>query len=232
VTDRKDAAREKRWRLCTAAAAIFILAVAASIVPSTPASAQIHSQSTRDAQPADPTGVWLVAKQIARIRIVNCDGKLWGVIVWEARPGIDNKNPDPNLRSRPTLGMPVLLGMTQSKANQWDGQIYNSEDGHTYSASIILLNDNYLRVKGCFLAILCGGETWTRVAPPEASQQTPPQTAHPTRPQRHSSRAPSQRPHPAPNSRNPADTEQSETDEDVCLLILGPAGLPHERRLK
>jgi hypothetical protein len=122
--------------------------------------------------------------------------------------------------------------MTQTKANQWDGHVYNSEDGHTYSASIILLNDNYLQVKGCFLAVFCGGETWTRVVPQEASQQAPPQSAHPARPQRRSTRAPSHRTRPVPNSRKPADTEQPETDEDVCLRILGPAGLTHERRLK
>ena len=209
--------------------AIITLAGAAWI-GAVPASAQTSNQNTTGGQPADPTGVWLVAKQIARIRIVNCDGKLWGVVVWEARPGIDNKNPDPNLRSRPTLGMPVLLGMTQTKADQWDGQIYNSGDGHTYSASITLLNNDNLRVKGCFLAILCGGEIWTRVKAPETAQQAPPQIAHSARP--HSSRAPSQRSRPAPNSRKPADTEQAETDEDVCLRILGPARLPHERRLK
>ena len=118
----------------------------------------------------DPTGEWLVAKQYARIKIADCDGQLWGVVAWEAQPGgVDSKNPDPNLRSRPTLGMPILLGMTPSKKpNQWDGQIYNSEDGHTYSASISLLDPNTLRVQGCFLGFLCGGENWTRVEPQDA----------------------------------------------------------------
>jgi uncharacterized protein (DUF2147 family) len=231
VTDRIDAATVKKLRLFAATVALLAFAGAALIAP-VPASAQTFNQNKSAGQPADPTGVWLVAKQIARVRIVNCDGKLWGVIVWEARPGIDNKNPDPNLRGRPTLGMPVLLNMTQTKANQWDGHVYNSEDGHTYSASIILLNDNYLQVKGCFLAVFCGGETWTRVAPQEATQQAPPQSAHPAQPQRRSSRAPSQRTRPVPNNRKPADTEQPKTDKDVCLRILGFAGLPHERRLK
>ena len=80
-----------------------------------------------------------MAKQYARIKIVDCDGRLWGVVAWEAQPGIDNKNPDRALRSRPTLGMPILLGMTPTKTNQWDGQIYNSQDGHTYSANISLV---------------------------------------------------------------------------------------------
>ena len=69
--------------------------------------------------PTDPTGEWLVAKQVARIKIADCDGRLWGVVAWEAQPGgMDKKNPDPNLRSRPTLGMPILLGMTPSKTNR------------------------------------------------------------------------------------------------------------------
>ena len=111
--------------------------------------------------PPDPTGEWLVAKQIAHIRIADCgDGHLWGVVAWEAQPGgIDSKNPNPDLRSRPTLGMPILLNMEQEKNNRWNGQVYNSEDGHTYSATITLLNPDTLRVQGCFLGILCGGET-------------------------------------------------------------------------
>ena len=112
------------------------------------------------------TGEWLVAKQYARIKIADCDGRLWGVVAWEAQPGVDSKNPDPNLRTRPTLGMPILLGMTPSQTNRWDGQIYNSQDGHTYSASISLLDPNTLRVQGCFLGFLCGGENWTRVETP------------------------------------------------------------------
>jgi len=87
-----------------------------------------------------------------------------------------------NLRSRATLGMPILLGMTPSQSNRWDGQIYNSQDGHTYSASISLLDPNTLRVQGCFLGFLCGGENWTRVAATEIApqQRTPaPRTGRP-----------------------------------------------------
>src|SRR6185437_10507722 len=44
---------------------------------------------------ATPLGEWLVSKQLARIKIVDCDGRLWGVVSWEQHPGIDSKNPDP-----------------------------------------------------------------------------------------------------------------------------------------
>jgi len=109
-------------------------------------------------RPPDPTGEWLVDKKIARIKIADCDGRLWGVVAWEAQSGIDTKNPDAKLRTRPTLGMPILLGMTPSKPNTWEGQIYNSQDGRTYSASVSLVNPNTLRVQGCVLLPLRRGE--------------------------------------------------------------------------
>ncbi len=150
--------------------------------------------------PADPVGEWMVAKQIARIRIADCGGRLWGVVSWEARAGADNKNPDPQLRGRPTLGMPVLLGMTQTKANKWEGKIYNSEDGNTYSANITLLDPGTLKVQGCFLGFLCGGENWTRVEPTGGRVQT--------------SGRPSRR-----NVRSPED--------EVCQSLPDAARLPH-----
>jgi uncharacterized protein (DUF2147 family) len=175
--------------------------------------------------PSDPTGEWMVAKQIARIRIVNCNDQLWGVVSWEGRLGIDGKNPDPRLRGRPTLGMPILLGMTRTKANQWDGQIYSSEDGRTYSANISLADPDTLKVQGCVLGFLCGGENWTRVAAPVTNN---PQTQSPSQAGSKSSakrptakdRQPATQPPAAPN--NP-----TETDNDVCLRLVGPTGLAH-----
>ena len=213
----------KRLRLCAATAVVLIL-VAWSPAPA-------WSQTAASPSPS-PTGVWLVSKQYARIRIVDCGNKLWGVVVWEVRPGVDSRNPDPNLRSRPTLGMPVLLGMTQTSANQWDGQIYNSQDGHTYSASISLVNPDTLRVKGCFLGILCGSEEWTRVEPPQASQA---QSQNAPRSRSRTQKSPSPRAQAQkspPNRRNPASGQQPENADAVCLRILGPARFPHERRLK
>ena len=137
----------------------------------------------------DPTGEWLVAKKVASIRIADCDGKLWGVVASEANPGTDSKNPDPKLRSRPTLGMPILLGMARSKYNQWDGEIYNSEDGHTYSANIGLVSANVLKVQGCFLGFLCGGENWTRVEGQALPYASVPLPAHNTTGQKRGQKA-------------------------------------------
>ncbi len=164
--------------------------------------------------PTDPTGEWLVAKQVARIKIADCDGRLWGVVAWEAQPGgMDKKNPDPNLRSRPTLGMPILLGMTPSKTNRWDGQIYNSEDGHTYSANISLVDPNTLRVQGCFLGFLCGGENWTRFESPDVTASTQ------RTPAKSSANRKTAAVLPGPG-------------EDVCSKTPASTGFSHERGLK
>src|SRR5262245_15430478 len=124
--------------------------------------------STTAALAADPTGDWRVADGVANIRVAQCGGNMWGVVAWEKEPGgRDKNNPDASLQSRPTLGMPILLDMKKKPgADSWEGQVYNAKDGQTYSSSITPVDAEHLEIKGCVLGFLCGGETWTRVAPP------------------------------------------------------------------
>lgn len=174
-----------------------------------------HAQTAPPSSPA-PTGEWLVADRVARIKIVDCGGHLWGVVAWEARPGgTDTRNPDPQLRGRPTLGMPILLDMTPTRPNKWEGQVYNSQNGKTYSASIALSDPNTLRIQGCVFGFLCGGENWTRVETSDTVGRAPAQT--PSR--------------PPPGGRRTA-TPQASPADDVCSRVLGAAGLSHERGLK
>lgn len=115
------------------------------------------------AKAGDPAGDWLVEDGSAKIRIAICDGSLWGVVGWEKSPGKDTANPDPALRSRDTLGMPILIDMKPSGADKWSGQIYNAKDGKMYQASVELQSDGALKVRGCVLGgLFCGGEIWSR----------------------------------------------------------------------
>ena len=122
---------------------------------------------------AEPTGEWRIANGAANIRIENCGGALWGVVSWEQVPGRDNQNPDPALRGRPMLGVPILVGMKETTQQgwggppqqRWEGHIYNAENGQMYSGNIRLVNPNTLRVEGCVLGgVFCGGQDWTRAA--------------------------------------------------------------------
>ncbi len=123
---------------------------------------------------ADPTGDWRVAEGVANIRVAECNGAMWGVVAWEKKPGgIDQNNPDVSKRSRPTLGMPILLEMKKkAEKDEWEGQVYNAKDGKTYDSTIKLVSPDQLEIEGCVLGFLCGGETWTRVAPPISSSSS------------------------------------------------------------
>src|SRR5260221_402258 len=117
---------------------------------------------------ADPTGDWKVADGVANIRVAECNGGMWGAVSWEKVPGgHDINNPDVSKQSRPTLGMPILIGMKKKPGvDQWEGQVYNGKDGKLYSSTIKPVGSDQLEIQGCVLGFLCGGETWTRVSGP------------------------------------------------------------------
>ena len=118
---------------------------------------------------ADVTGDWRVADGVANIRVAQCNGSMWGVVAWEKTPGgKDINNPDASKQSRPSLAMPILIDMKKKAgvADTWEGQVYNAKDGQLYSSTIKPTGTDQLEIQGCVLGFLCGGETWTRVAPP------------------------------------------------------------------
>jgi uncharacterized protein (DUF2147 family) len=113
-----------------------------------------------------PVGEWLVKDGTAHIRIVPCGDALWGVISWtKGPPGKDDNNPDPAKRDRSVMGMPILLNMKPA-GNQWNGEVYNAENGETYTSHISLASPDVLQIEGCGLfGLVCGGEDWKRIQP-------------------------------------------------------------------
>jgi uncharacterized protein (DUF2147 family) len=134
----------------------------------------VFAASAAPALAADPSGDWLVADGVAHIRVAECSGNMWGVVAWEQEPGgLDDHNPDVSKRSRPTLGMPILINMKKKAGvDQWAGEVYNAKDGKTYSSTIKPIGSDKLEIQGCVLGFLCGGETWTRIAGPIPSSPT------------------------------------------------------------
>jgi len=91
---------------------------------------------------ADPTGDWKVADGVANIRVAECNGSMWGVVFMgrEKTPGWPATRTIPMFQkqSRPSLGMPILIGMKKKTgvADQWEGEVYNAKDGKLYSSTI------------------------------------------------------------------------------------------------
>ncbi len=126
----------------------------------------LFSTSVCVAAEESPVGEWLVKDKTAHIRILTCDKALWGIISWVETPGADTNNPDISKRNRPILGLPILLGLQPGKEREWDGNIYNADNGKTYKGNIRMKSENVLYVAGCVLGgLICGGEDWTRMQP-------------------------------------------------------------------
>jgi uncharacterized protein (DUF2147 family) len=121
------------------------------------------------ASAADPMGTWLTPGQ-DKVKIVKCGGGLCGALVAlkepndsaTGRPKLDKHNADASKQRRPLLGVTIVLGMKPSGANQWSGNVYNPEDGKTYTGSFTMTGADTADLKGCVMAILCKSQTWTR----------------------------------------------------------------------
>ncbi len=124
-----------------------------------------------------PKGDWLVEDEKAIVHIDTCGTALCGTIVWTKTSGdLDENNPDPARRNRPVVGLRILLGMKPASDGRWEGDIYNPENGKTYTSRMWLNGEDKLRVEGCVLGFLCGGQHWTRTKfePPAPGAKTRP----------------------------------------------------------
>ena len=119
---------------------------------------------------ADPVeGEWLVQSGSGKVRIGPCAGqpeRMCGLITWLRDPrnatGKDAKNPNPALRSRPLMGLPMIHDFNQAAPGRWTGgKIYDPGQGKTYDSKIRINPDGTLKVEGCILFV-CQAQTWKR----------------------------------------------------------------------
>jgi uncharacterized protein (DUF2147 family) len=123
---------------------------------------------------ADPTGTWHTEEGKATVRIAACGPALCGTIISlkeandpdTGKAKTDKNNADAGLRSRPIIGVLIVLGMKPSgTANKWSGQVYNAEDGKTYTGNLTLQDANTIKLEGCILGgLVCKAQTWTRAS--------------------------------------------------------------------
>ena len=79
------------------------------------------------------------------------------------KPKVDRNNPNPALRNRTLVGLPLISGFHYEGDNSWSGMIYNPEDGSTYKCNFSMAGENRLNVRG-YIGIPLLGRTqiWTR----------------------------------------------------------------------
>jgi len=122
------------------------------------------------AKASDVSGIWAMSNGKVTVKVSDCGGNLCARIVGlkepiskiDGKPKVDRENPDPSLRSRPVIGLSILIGMQPDGNGGWKGRLYNPDDGGTYSATVKLDGDQ-IKVKGCVAGVLCKTNKFVRV---------------------------------------------------------------------
>jgi len=122
-------------------------------------------------------GIWKTELDESKVEIFRCGEKICGKIIWlkkpiysDSRDGevgtqvIDRKNPDPELKKRPVLGLLILEGFTEQGGNTWgNGTCYDPKSGKTYRGKIYLAAPDQLELRGYIGIPLFGrSSVWTR----------------------------------------------------------------------
>jgi uncharacterized protein (DUF2147 family) len=160
-------------------AASMILALSSATI----VEAQTASDTPVEAAPVSPVeGVWRT-QLLSEVTIAACPegfcGTLSHIVVPEGMLSgaeaeaaaamspedfFDYRNEDPALRDRPMMGLQILTLWQGKEPHIFDGEIYNPEDGKTYSGFVEMIGPATLRLNGCVLFnVVCRGEDWTRV---------------------------------------------------------------------
>lgn len=118
---------------------------------------------------ASPVGVWYTQDKQGKVRIAPCGEKLCGVIIaGQGRNGKpaaearDEANPNPALRNRPIIGLPILRDFSPTGPGRWGGgKIYDPNTGRTYDSKLSLTAGGGLKVEGC-VTVICLTQNWTQ----------------------------------------------------------------------
>ncbi|MBO0934324.1 DUF2147 domain-containing protein [Fibrella aquatilis] len=108
-------------------------------------------------------GQYLSPKKDGKIEVYKVGETYFGKVVSGNNPRKDVNNPNPALRTRDLLGMVFLTNFTYKDGEYSNGEIYDPENGKTYSCKMWLDKGN-LKVRGYIgLSILGRTETFTKI---------------------------------------------------------------------
>lgn len=104
-------------------------------------------------------GIYWSPKKDAKIEVYKKGSHYFGKTIWAAVPRKDTQNPDKQLRQRDLLGVDLLTHFSYDDGNYVNGEIYDPENGKTYSCKISFSGRN-LKVRG-YIGISLFGRTET-----------------------------------------------------------------------
>ncbi len=114
-------------------------------------------------------GLWLTEHSEGLVSIGPCGPRLCGWLIDRDKlraGGADAARAVALGVRRPELETTLLTGFTGGPI-RWDrGRITDPRSGAVYDSHLRLLDPRRLKVQGCILRVLCGGQVWTRAPGP------------------------------------------------------------------
>ena len=110
-------------------------------------------------------GEWLAESKDGKVLIYKQGEKYFGKISW-GKDGDkkDANNPDAKLKTQPIIGSVILKGFEFTGKFWENGNIYDPNNGKTYSCTIKMKKPNELEIRGYIGISLLGRTTvWMRV---------------------------------------------------------------------
>jgi uncharacterized protein (DUF2147 family) len=112
----------------------------------------------------DAIGTWRDTDSGGILQVYSCGG---GVCIKVVKPGKgrekDDHNPNPALKGRSMAGVVLMSGAQKAGGDKWQGKLYNSEDGDTYTGYVTVVSKGELKLEGCVLGgLICKSRHWTR----------------------------------------------------------------------
>ncbi|AWW73449.1 hypothetical protein CD351_03285 [Erythrobacter sp. KY5] len=123
--------------------------------------------SATSALAAEPiSGRWVTEERDAVVEIKPCGSATCGTIARFLVPppdGLDQRdinNPEPELRRRRLLGLPILTQFRRDD-DLWRGRIYDPKSGKSYRSVIRRTGPNTIEVRGC-IGPFCQAQVWRK----------------------------------------------------------------------
>jgi uncharacterized protein (DUF2147 family) len=108
-------------------------------------------------------GIYWSPKKNAKIEFYKKGNVYFGKTIWVSNPKKDTENPNSQLRKRDLVGLDLLTNFIYDNGNYSGGQVYDPENGKTYSCKITCNGQN-LKVRGYIgISLLGRTETFERI---------------------------------------------------------------------
>jgi uncharacterized protein (DUF2147 family) len=91
---------------------------------------------------------------------------LCGLLAWSKGRSDGDRTDGSAGEVKSLVGTSLLSDMKPKGGNRWEGEVTNPTNGRVYQSHMSLKSTDVLRIEGCVLGFLCGGQDWRRHAAP------------------------------------------------------------------